>query len=469
MLDGMRRIVPWLVLAGCSSQGSLEVIVTDPEGRGVKTVELYVGYSVHHDEDIRPANGELSPTVWWKRDENAQHDIEVLEDGRALFAFLPRDDGKYTGVAALVAVGYGDDPTAPIGMATRLSWTDIPDNEIHRYDLPLAGFELLPRATPSAGLPGLRLWGPDEDRTRCVQVDNVPELMLPDYADRETGALPASAMIVRLSDPDCDGHEKLEDPVENRECLEYEYMAQYAMLRDRLQCALPERITNPFGTYSACVAGGATCSDGTIGQQECAPSAYCLPSPLCCADATDACDPYREDVLDQLTIIECDFLARSEGQFYELCPTSLAVLDLAAELDKPGLLCDSTRGAKLRRGRAGTWEPSISFLTNTVLGTPTTVSVEDTGNCTFTFSGTGPMIVDAANVRMAGAFSVPLDAPSDGRGLMLPIVFMGEPTSACPEVPQKLECRIRHPSGGTDVPLLACIGAPVGPGREVLD
>lgn len=467
MLDAMRRFVPWLVLAGCSSQGSLEVIVTDPQGRGAQTVELYVGYSVHHDEDIRPANGELAPTVWWKRDENADLDVEQLEDGRAMFAFLP--DGKYNGVAALVAVGYGDDPTTPVGVATRLLWTDIPGNEIHRYELALGGFDPLPRDTRNtpSELPGLRLWGPAEAPTRCVQVDNVPELMTADYADRETGALPASAMIVKLTDPDCDGYERLDDPLENKECVEYEYMAQDAMFRDSLQCAVPEPITNPFGTYRGCVAGGDTCSDGTLmGAVECSPSAYCIPSPLCCADA-NSCDPYREDVIDGLTVIECDFLARTEGQLYELCPTVSAALLLKTELDMPDLACDSMPGAKLRRGRAGTWQDSVSF--GLLSGVTTTVSVASNGDCTFTFSGAGPVIVDPANARMLAAFSVPLAAPSPGRGLMLPIVFTADPVSACPTEPQKLACRINHPSGGRDLALEACIGAPVGPGREVLD
>lgn len=465
----MRRIVPLLVLAGCSSQGSLEVVVTAPAGTPVTKVELYVGYSGQHDEAIRPKDGELAPTVWWKRDENPGVDIEEVRDGRATFAFLP--DGQYNGVAALVAVGYAEDGLPPVGLATRLAWTDIPDNEIHRYELELGAFEALPRPSPSnTSLPGLRIWGPDDRPRACVQVDNVPDLMMPEYADRETGALPESGMIVTPADWDCDGLRKLDDPTTNKECFEYEYMAQAAMSRDSLRCAIAERVIDPLEniTYVACVAGGATCADGT-GQSSttCSPSSYCIPSALCCADA-QSCDPYRTDVaLEAIPYIKCELAATLDAGVLRFCPNVSATFDVRAALDEPLLQCDELRGAKLRRGLAGTWVSKLLLPTTTPPGTLGELHVTSPSECMLQFDGyeTVPPSSTGNNIIRA-ALSVPLE----GRGLMLPILFaVTTYDQFCPDNDVVLPCFIDEPSGGTDHGLEACLGAPVFPGREVLD
>jgi hypothetical protein len=475
----MRCLVAWLGLAACSSQGALEVIVTAPETMPVKKVELYVGYSSHHDEAIRPAGGALAPTVWWKRDEDPSLDVLPMDEDGALFAFLP--DGNYNGVAALIAVGLGVDDQGndkPVGVAARLAKTKIPGDEIHRYTLQLGDFAPLPRdATSSPDVPGLRLWGPPSNRRRCAQIENVPELAIDEYRNEATGVAPMSGMIVTADDPDCDDERKIDDPTMNTECFEYEYLAQAAMLRDDLQCLRRDPIRTPFGDYNLCVAGGATCQDG-FGRStaQCSPSAYCAPSSMCCDPTASRCDLYHPPSTTQ-PYLECP-LRMGYGSSNELifCPNVHAKFNIAELISQyvPGLSCENTLG-RVRFDGTVPWSDQ-AVVPNSSAVSQTRVVLAHTGiDCEFELQGVGPAILTGGSVvyEFPLTMSVPIVKPVDGRGLVLPIVIVAaDPSTAygeCPSLRTDMPCFVRNAVGINDPEVAACLRSPVPLGYEVKD
>jgi hypothetical protein len=80
----------WLVLAGCSVEGSIEVRVMPPSGGTVDSVHLFTGALDPHDEPIQPARGALAPTVWWKRDSLPDFDIQPMARSMRFYRVLTR-------------------------------------------------------------------------------------------------------------------------------------------------------------------------------------------------------------------------------------------------------------------------------------------------------------------------------------------------------------------------------------------
>jgi hypothetical protein len=429
----------WLVLAACSSEGSLEIRVmppTSPLTGPIEKVELYVGIHDENQDTIRPAVGERADTVWWKRDRDAAFDVQDMTADGVLYAFQA---GSTDGVAAVVAVGLGGDVQSgdlvPIAVATQLVPMQVPSDEIHRYTLELGPFDALPRGdfgTPS-DRPGLQLWGPPEDPRQCVEVDNVPELA--DYG------VP-TAMIVSHDDVDCDAAQV--------ECDDHAYLSGTTMKRDDLSCTVP--VDN-----AGCVLGGPACVDG-IGDTDCAPSNYCVPAGVCESQCSDLnCTVASE--LGNVPHISCDLPYVQPETLLELCQDQPAELDLAILAQETlGLECDASLHAKLR-----TLDQSYSDQITYPSGLQVRLIPFDEAACQWKIFAQGalPSLV----TDYVAAFAVPFTNPAD-RGLALPIVFhlvlaeggcdLARPT-----------CTLEAPSA--DDSLKACLHTPVRPEQIVAD
>lgn len=457
----MWRAWPWLVLAGCSSDGSVEVVVKAPAGMAVQEVELYVGiYHSHDDPMLLPPKGQLRPNVWWKRDPNPDVDVQTMDADGVRYQILAGQDSDEDSVAAVVAVGFESLPDSTlraVGMASRLVWTDIPEGEVHRHILELGAFEWLPRSVPTQGGPGLQLWGGATKRD-CVQVDQVRELA--DYAPAE------AAMIVSIGDPDCDGLAE-----GDLECVANEYMSQLPIKRDDIQCAIPTTI-EAGGTLLGCVAGGVTCVDGAgVNDRLCSPTSYCTPSGVCsgCPDPR-TCDPFRVQSFSTTLQVSCDLYTTDSTVDPFFCPFTGARLDLKQLFPTYDLDCDPEKPALLRKGRMTPFAAEIPILAG-----PAKIKLVPLGGCLYDLQPEGKVPDNSSGTPLGeynATLAVPLTAPVNGRGLLLPLHFAirQPPSAACTTTTGVASyCAILANGVQQDAALDACLHQPTGPGTIVLD
>lgn len=432
----LRRVLPMLVLAGCTSEGLLEVRVLPPtNGTRVDEVELYVGVSGEHSGMVRPAAGLLAPTVWWKRDPAQHIDIQPMTPDGVTYQFIP--GGWDDAVSALVAVGWSTDASTgkvPQAVAVQLAWLDIPGDEVHRYTLTLGDVDRLPRdQSDRPGVPGLQVWGPPENPRACVQIDDVPELAELDNAQ--------SAMIVTKDDQDCDGYFSYDETLE---CFEDEYMGAMRMSRDTLSCLIPK--TDQATARQSCIVGGRTCADG-VPSDGCAPSNYCIATDLCLSGCTD---------LDCMLTTGAPFilcmLPATNTPPREFCPGANAVVDLPGLLGIP-MSCDPLLGTKLRT----TDQPFTTSLTYTSGsgGMALTLATIDDDKCMYALYAEGDLqrtSLDATIINYRTAIAAPLLSPVKERGVAMPLVV------------RAMDTQCTNPDGGCSVIVPGAGGALVDPG-----
>lgn len=443
-----------LVLAGCHSEGSLEVWVEPGEGMTVSEVELYVGiHDPHIGESIRPARGARAETVWWKRDpQNRDRDIlqwdaEAASRGAVRYQFIP--DGLDT-VRALVAVGYITENGARkrVGVATYMHDAELGSGEIYRRYMTLGEFDELPRrdsVLPRPGVPGIQIWGPPDDPAACVQVDNADELNLGEY-----GAA-ASAMIVTPDDPDCDSFKVTEQPNKD-ECVPEEYNSVARRSRDSLSCLLYEPVGTGSGSANACVAGGPTCKDGP-GEVACAPSTWCTPTALC-GTVAGCNDVVCDDIPTATPHFNCSLFYDANTSRW--CSGTRAVLTVANSF--PGVECDPTRVTMMRKPTMPAWFETLVY--GSIDEMWLTVAPKVQNLCEFELKASGPLQTTPMGLpRLAypAAIALPLKKPVDGRGLIMPILLRGEPVAGCTELLGN--CSLN--SYSNDVGLPACLAAPI--------
>lgn len=455
----MRRAWPLVLLGACGGgsgdQGLLEIHVLPPDRADIAEIELYVGAFNREEPDdsdypgpIRPAGYARSlPAVWWERDRDPAIDVQAFDSTAAVFRFGYGDERK---LESFVAVAF-DQGGRPVSMATRLEPTEIPAGEIHRWEMPLLPLDPLPRTTtspPANG--GLQVWGPEADPRACVNVDNVPGLEHYDLAKH--------ALIGTAGDEDCDGLPS-DDP---RECVRREYMGQKPFAsRDALSCTMKQTVvTEADQPTEVCIAGGGTCVDG-IGSDPmgCHPSSYCLPKQLCAPGACSRFEPLAcEGLLStpDLSYIECT-LSTTDGQSntVEFCPATYG-FDLKALIPEiqcgaSPLIRDFTKpfGAQLSYANAG----SIF------------VEATDASRCQFKFVPSGGVPLSGPSgirTEFPAVFSVPLTAPIDGRGVIVPVLFKITQTGCSTAG----ACIVKKGAGET---IQACVGEPVAPGTHVSD
>ncbi len=471
----MTRAWPWLMLAACSSQGSIELIVTAP-GLPVTNVELFIGVEDEHLEKIRPQHGTLAHAVWWRRDRSQSTDFVPLgPDGSVRYQLV---NGGTLGdsLAAFVVVGY-DASDTPIAVRSHMLWTDISDDMIERYEFVLGPAQPTPGSTD---VPGVQVWGPqrrvissteirEADPHACVQVDSVEELG--EYKD--SGTVPTSGMIVTADDPDCDG--LVDTAAPDYECATNEYMGRGQLRRSGLQCGIKTTFVEDGSGLPGCVVGGGACVDGTKADETaCTPSTYCMLTGSCDGCPMTGCDPYIRPA--NAPYIKCYVFATGGGLASDFCalPTRL---DLSALLPSYNLACDPDpeRPAMVRKDRTTSWMTEMYPIENdSFVADKAFLEVKaGGGNCQYDFIPSGPR--PAVNTALLGEFgatlSVPLGTKEDGRGLLFPINFQVVPpaNNDCSLPQDAMECDIVGWASYEDVGLRACLAAPIVPGTQVRD
>jgi len=239
-----------LLLAGCSKDGALDIVV--PATPGVVSVRLYVGVGDGRNSSIAPQGfaDYASPTRWWPLDPAAALDVRDVSDGSDAVFELARGADGLAIVNAAIVVGF-DAAGNAVG-AGELRSLDIPADYIARHTLPLD--------------PQLRVTTWPAGKDTCVAVENA--------------ALGRTDMVVTPTDPDCDSY--LDGTPD--ECDPFFFEAKGSVRLDDVSCVTQATATSNGTMVPACVLGGPTCIDGTgtLGVS-CAESRYCVPKNACAA------------------------------------------------------------------------------------------------------------------------------------------------------------------------------------------
>jgi hypothetical protein len=412
----MRRAIAACVLAACSTQGRVDVVVTSP-GTDVDTVALFLGNGPGTPDAIVHPDAKLGAlSVWWPRDPGNENDVVPMTDGSITFSYQP---GAVAEIGALIAVGFaGGKPVA----AAWHDHLDIPDGEVFRYPLELA---------PLSAALNLAVWQPlassAQPGATCVSYEDAKDT--------------PPKLIVTDGDPDCDGF-PTGDPLE---CLNKVYMGHRSARLDEIQCLTSETIVVPGGQSRAvCELGGPACTDGSPPKAGCLPSRFCLPQSVCeaCAASPDsfkcAASFGTNPNVTVAMFLQCDVVVDADGA---MCPDPIPAF---ADATPPYL-----------SGRMCVDKPMIStgdgFSQDAVFPDAKFHIDNLQPSCRFTIEPEGKF---AASDNYSVLAVANLD---NGRGVGLPIVFSrltnsgatcGTPT-AC------------HVLNGTAPELIDCINAPL--------
>jgi hypothetical protein len=440
----MIRLAAIVLLGACTSpRGALEVRVMPPDDQTeLATVRLFVGMKKERRGDLRPP-GYLAPisAVWWERDRAPAFDDQAVgkpdPDGGYLVRYALAEGGQ-DAVSALLAVGY-DAEHAPRAFGSYLDRIEIPDGEILQYEMALSTrFTWLPRAGIDA-LPGVQVWSRLEDRFACAQVDNMRFI--------ETHG---AAIIGPHNDMDCDGLVD-GDPTE---CVSSEYMGQVPFeSRADLTCVTSELApaTSDLPAVEVLVAGGLTCEDGYGNDpNRCSRSSYCLPAAFPKLCERFDCDPFAGNTVIP-SYLSCELDARIvAGGGLEFCENPVTAA-LAPQLP---VTCG---GAPALRDRNGPFATKIDTLRYDIEVAATVTS------CAFELTPRGLTQTSVIPALLA----VPLTAPVDGRGLVLPVKFTVRELTECPNTQILRLCQLVLVPESSGESLHRCLTTPVTSGTTV--
>jgi hypothetical protein len=448
----MTRLWALLLLGACNSpRGALELRVIPPDdATEIATVRLFVGIRGERKEALRPP-GYLGPVsaVWWERDRAPDFDDQAVgkpdPDGGYLvrYAFT---EGRMKSVSALVAVGF-DAADRPVALGSYLDEIEIPSGQILEYDMALSSaVRALPRRVADDA-PGVQVWNRRDDKFACAQIDNVPGLA--------THGATTAMFGPAAEDMDCDGLDGGDN--EMNECVRNEYMGQRPFAsRADLTCVTTE-MAPPTADEPAAeltVAGGRTCED-SYGEDpsRCSRSAYCLPSRFAALCERFDCDPFLSVAVPSsvpLSHVDCTLDARPVAVGLRFCENpvlaQLATSPLPITCGGPPALRDIRSPFA---ARIGTNAYDIE-----VAGTA--------GSCEVAFTARGAI---PSKMQIGGLLAVPLTAPVEGRGLVLPVKFTVNEVVECPQTIRV--CSVIVPPEHDGEMLRRCLRTPITSGTTV--
>lgn len=397
------------VLAACSNDGALEIVVEIDPATSVDKVQLYVGLGDplnEHDDMGEPQRELLVPEgygypsrpngFYWKRDPNGASDVVDVDPGAADVRFTFHEGTHDT--VTMIVVGYKADV---IVAAASLVDARIEAGTVRQYHVKMkAASAAFPR--PAASPVTVHRWGASSNDTQCAYLE--------DASTPERGIY-----VVGKDDKDCDGFPD-EDPLE---CRDNVWRGRARPAPDQTKCLRTDLVaTNVNPSVTACVLGGPGCVDGMEkATTQCEPSRVCAPPQHCAQCATDpnpiACMAELPAVAALVAQIDCTFFVSQTSS--ALCTGEA---NLTPRLTLP-VGCDDKQPFQIWNGTAG-WKPST--FTSPV---GTFSALMPTSNCDFT--------VKAVNVvpnMTAGHESVVIYPLANGRYAALPLRISVKPSPA---------------------------------------
>ncbi|HSD90058.1 MAG TPA: hypothetical protein VLB44_21150 [Kofleriaceae bacterium] len=405
---GARTVLGLLVLASCSTRGSVELVI-QPNSSDVDRVALYIGVGDEMNGGITPggANGPIGPLSRWDRDEHNELSQVDSVGGKEITFGL---EGPSDPLPIVIAVGFDsmDRPISAAVLPKELRPLEVPTHSISRYTLALESITSVDRSSPL----DVRVWkasdaGASGDKHECVIA-----------SDARTSE---HAAILTANDPDCDAW----PDGDSKECVKSWFMASASPRIENINCLLPITAMPNGSVVASAVLGGDTCVDGMGTVHGCAPSNYCVPRSLLegCSTAGYTCaqDISARSNVPTITHMECN-VAHTDGGM--LCEDSLL------GFNNPGPIVQNhaCRPDSIRITRPGQpWGTQVTVAASAGQAQITTTLAPTDSPCGFTLTpkGPGPTTNSTQVVTWGALVAGELD---NGRGVAIPYVFSSEPS-----------------------------------------